>query len=159
MKHSKIFVAIAWLFACSAAFSQNPNSAKMQKQINSNTIIFIHGLFMNNQTWNEWKTFFEQEGYTCYAPAHPKHEGIPVDLRANPPKGLGSVQLQDWIANLEALIDDLPEKPILIGHSFGGLTAQKARFKGDVSARGRTADENGCFCPARCYEFLSSQAS
>ncbi|MEO1416917.1 MAG: alpha/beta hydrolase [Bacteroidota bacterium] len=134
MKHSKIFVAIAWLFACSAAFSQNPNPAKMQKQINSKTIVFIHGLFMNNQTWDNWKTFFEQEGYTCYAPAHPKHEGVPADLRANPTEGLGSVQLQDWIENLEALIDDLPEKPILIGHSFGGLTAQKLVASGRAEA-------------------------
>ena len=30
------------------------------------------------------------------------------------------VRFEDWLNNLETLIDGLPEKPILIGHSFGG---------------------------------------
>ena len=105
-----------------------------RKQINSKTVVFIHGLFMNNKTWNGWKTLFEQNGYTCYAPAHPKHEGEPAWLRANPPKGLGEVQFQDWITKLEIFIDNLPEKPILIGHSFGGLTAQKLVESGRATA-------------------------
>lgn len=104
------------------------------KNINSKTIVFIHGLFMNNKTWDGWKTFFENQGYTCYAPANPKHQGEPADLRANPPKGLENVQFQDWITNLETLIDSLPEKPILIGHSFGGLTAQKLVESGRAEA-------------------------
>lgn len=95
------------------------------KQIKSKTIVFIHGLFMNNKTWDAWKAFFESKGYTCYAPANPKHEGNPTKLRANPPEGLEDVQFEDWLVNLETLMDSLPEKPILIGHSFGGLTAQK----------------------------------
>lgn len=106
----------------------------MQKQINSKTIVFIHGLFMNNQAWDEWKLFFEKEGYTCHAPANPKHEGNPAELRANPPEGLATVRFEDWISNLERLIDALPEKPILIGHSFGGLTAQKLVESGRAEA-------------------------
>ncbi len=106
----------------------------MQKQIDSKTIVFIHGLFMNNKAWDEWKSFFESHGYTCYAPANPKHEGNPTALRANPPSGLEEVRFEDWIANLETLIDGLPEKPILIGHPFGGLTAQKLVESGRATA-------------------------
>lgn len=106
----------------------------MKKQINSKTVVFIHGLFMNNKTWYGWKTLFENQGYTCYAPAHPKHDGNPASLRANPPAGLGEVQFKDWISNLEKLIDSLPEKPILVGHSFGGLTAQKLVESGGAAA-------------------------
>ncbi|NET33143.1 MAG: alpha/beta hydrolase [Cyanothece sp. SIO1E1] len=100
----------------------------------SKTIVFIHGLFMNNHSWDGWKDYFENQGYTCYAPAHPKHEGHPAQLRTNPPEGLGDVEFEDWIRNLEALIDRLPEKPILIGHSFGGLTAQKLVESGRAEA-------------------------
>jgi len=89
---------------------------------------------MNNRTWDGWKTFFEQEGYTCYAPAHPKHGGEPWELRAHPPQGLADVQFQDWLTALERFIDELPEKPILIGHSFGGLTAQKLVEAGKAEA-------------------------
>ncbi|MEM6380859.1 MAG: alpha/beta hydrolase, partial [Bacteroidota bacterium] len=102
--------------------------------INSKTVVFIHGLFMNNQIWNDWKTLFEQEGFTCFVPANPKHQGDPAALRANPPTGLENVQFQDWINNLETLINTLPEKPILIGHSFGGLTAQKLVESGKAAA-------------------------
>ncbi len=130
----KIMIAFALLSASSAMYPQNLSQEIMQKQINSKTIVFIHGLFMNNKTWNEWKTYFEKAGYTCYAPAHPKHEGEPAALRANPPEGLGQVQFEEWISNLETFIDDLPEKPILIGHSFGGLTAQKLVESGHAAA-------------------------
>lgn len=134
MKLYNIFIAIAMLFLSSAAFPQHLTQENMQKQINSKTIVFIHGLFMNNHTWDEWKAFFESKGYTCYAPAHPKHEGEPAALRANPPQGLEEVQFQDWITNLEKLIEGLDEKPILIGHSFGGLTAQKLVEAGKAEA-------------------------
>lgn len=135
MKIYSTILAIALVLASSIAFSQNSNRKEMkQKQIKSKTVVFIHGLFMNNQTWNEWKMLFEKEGYTCYTPANPKHKGNPAELRANPPKGLEHVQFQDWITNLEKLINSLPEKPILIGHSFGGLTAQKLVESGKAEA-------------------------
>lgn len=132
---NKLLIAAALLFVNSVAFSQNLNKEEMpQKQIESKTIVFIHGLFMNNVTWDNWKSFFESKGYTCYAPAHPKHDGNPAELRANPPEDLEKVEFQDWITNLETLIDSLSEKPILIGHSFGGLTAQKLVESGRAEA-------------------------
>ena len=134
MKNKKVAIALALLFAGNMAFPQTENQNEMNKEINSKTVVFIHGLFMNNQTWNGWKTLFENQGYTCYSPANPKHQGCPAELRENPPAGLESVQFQDWINELETLIGTLPEKPILIGHSFGGLTAQKLVESGHAEA-------------------------
>ena len=88
METNKVLFATASFLIGSVAFSQNLNQEQMEKQIKSKTIVFIHGLFMNNQIWDDWKTLFEEEGYTCYAPAHPMHEGNPAALRANPPQGL-----------------------------------------------------------------------
>jgi len=134
IRHNFI-IAIAGLLVGNAAFSQTSNTAAMSpKQLRSNTIVFIHGLFMNNHSWDGWKSYFEDAGYTCYAPAHPKHEGAPATLRANPPTGLERVQFQDWLSHLETFLDELPEKPILIGHSFGGLTAQKLVASGRAEA-------------------------
>ena len=48
---------------------------------NSKTIVFIHGLFQNPKGWAEWKTYFEANGYTCYSPAYPFHEGEPAELQ------------------------------------------------------------------------------
>ncbi len=134
MKIKKIGTVVLVLLLTINLYSQNSKPQEMKKEINSKTVVFIHGLFMNNQTWESWGKLFERDGYKVYTPAHPKHAGNPKDLRATPPTGLAEVQFQDWIQNLEALIDSLPEKPILIGHSFGGLTAQKLVESGRAEA-------------------------
>ena len=98
----------------------------------SKTIVFIHGLFMNPKNWGNWKKYFEAKGYTCYTPAFPFHDGEPSELRKNPDPKLGKVTFGQVLESLTAFIDTLPEKPILIGHSMGGLAVQRliAKEKG-----------------------------
>lgn len=91
----------------------------------SKTIVFIHGLFMNPKSWQGWIKYFEAKGYTCYAPAYAYHEGEPANLRKNIDPKLGTLTFGNVIDNLSTFIDKLPEKPILIGHSMGGLAVQK----------------------------------
>ncbi len=89
------------------------------------TIVFVHGMFQNPKSWTQWKTYFEARGYTCHTPAYPFHEGEPSELRAHIPAGLGKLTFAQVIESLSTFIDSLPEKPILIGHSMGGLSVQK----------------------------------
>ena len=91
----------------------------------SKTIVFIHGLFMNPASWETWIKFFEAKGYTCYAPAYAFHEGNPKELRNKIDPKLGKLSFGEVIDSLSVFIDKLPEKPILIGHSMGGLAVQK----------------------------------
>lgn len=93
--------------------------------IATKTIVLVHGLFVNPKSWEDWKAWFEQKGYTVHTPANPSHAGDPASLRANPDAALGTVNFEDVIHNLVRFIDALPEKPILIGHSLGGLAVQK----------------------------------
>ena len=113
------------LLTASTTFSKTKTDSTMKKSINSKTIVFIHGLFLNNQSWSEWETFFKEKGYTNYAPAYPGHEGLPLELRKNAPDSLGYVTFTDVVNKMEAFIKTLPEKPIIVGHSLGGLVAQK----------------------------------
>jgi pimeloyl-ACP methyl ester carboxylesterase len=89
------------------------------------TIVFIHGLFMNPNSWKEWIKFYEAKGYKCHAPAYPYHEGNPADLRNNLNPDLGKLTFEQVTDSLSSFVDKLPEKPILIGHSMGGLIVQK----------------------------------
>ena len=91
----------------------------------SKTIVFIHGLFMNPKCWEEWKHFFAAKGYSCHVPAYPFHEGEPADVRLHPDPRLGKLTLGEVTSHLVSYIDLLPEKPLLIGHSMGGLLVQK----------------------------------
>jgi len=95
-----------------------------------NTIVFIHGMFQNPKSWDKWITYFNEKDYNCIAPAWPMHEGEPADLRQNPPAGLGDLALQTIVDKMEGIVAGLEEKPILIGHSVGGLIVQLLVNKG-----------------------------
>ena len=91
----------------------------------SKTIVFIHGLFQNPESWVEWVKHFEKKGFTCHTPAYPFHSGKPESLRSNIDPNLSKLTFGQVVKSLTEFIDTLPEKPILIGHSMGGLAVQK----------------------------------
>ncbi len=91
----------------------------------SKTIVLIHGNFVNDKTWTEWKQYYEQKGYTVYAPANPGHEGNPTELRAKVHPDLTKTGFIDVVTNISKLIDTLPEKPLIIGHSMAGMAVLK----------------------------------
>src|ERR1700729_2212634 len=97
---------------------------------NSKTIVFIHGMFMNNFLWGNWITFFQSNGFICYAPPWPFHAGIPAELRNKIPAKLASLELKTIVGDVENFIFSLSEKPILIGYLMGGLIAQILINKG-----------------------------
>lgn len=93
------------------------------------TAMFVHGMFLNPKSWAGWRSYFEQRGYECVAPAWPLHEGDPADLREHVPPGLGELSLDAVLAAMEraaAPYSDLA----LIGHSVGGLLVQRLIARG-----------------------------
>jgi pimeloyl-ACP methyl ester carboxylesterase len=100
----------------------------------SKTIVLVHGNFVNNTSWTDWKLFYEQKGYNVYTPANPGHEGNPSDLRTNVHPGLTKTGFVDVVMNIANFIDTLPERPLVIGHSMAGLATQKLVDLGKVVA-------------------------
>lgn len=100
----------------------------------SKTIILIHGNFVNDATWADWKKYYEQKGYTVYAPANPGHEGNPVELRTKVHPDLTKTGFIDIVNNISSLIDTLPEKPLVIGHSMAGMATLKLVELGKAAA-------------------------
>ena len=91
----------------------------------SKTIVLIHGNFVNNTSWTNWKKYLEQKGYVVHTPANPGHDGNPADLRVKVHPALTKTGFIDVVQNVSALIDTLPEKPLVIGHSLAGMATQK----------------------------------
>lgn len=87
-------------------------------------VVFIHGMFMNPKSWRPWVEYFSARGHRCHALAWPGHEGEPAELRASPPEILRTLTLRDVVAQHREHLATLGEKPLLIGHSAGGLIAQ-----------------------------------
>jgi pimeloyl-ACP methyl ester carboxylesterase len=108
--------------------------------MNTKTIVFIHGMYMIPLSWEKWISYFEDKGYTCFAPAWPDRDQ-PIEIlrqKCLSPE-LGKLSLKGVIQTNTEFIESLPEKPILIGHSMGGLIVQLLLQK-DLAAAGVAID-------------------
>lgn len=91
----------------------------------SRTRVFIHGMYMTPLCWEQWLNRFQAKGYTCLAPAWPGRDKPVETLRKNhPDPQLGQLTLRAVLEHLTRIIQSLDEKPVLIGHSMGGLIVQ-----------------------------------
>jgi pimeloyl-ACP methyl ester carboxylesterase len=97
-------------------------------------IVFIHGMYMNGHSWQPWARRAAARGYQSHTPSWPYHDGEPAALRARIDPGLGSLTFGAITAHLKGVIDRLPERPILVGHSIGGLLVQKLVNDGYAAA-------------------------
>jgi pimeloyl-ACP methyl ester carboxylesterase len=86
-------------------------------------VVFIHGLWLLPSSWDRWATLFEEAGYTALTPEWPDDPQTVEEANANPEvfahKTVG--QVADHYAEV---IGRLDRKPVVIGHSFGGLLTQ-----------------------------------
>jgi pimeloyl-ACP methyl ester carboxylesterase len=87
-------------------------------------VLFIHGLWLHGSSWEPWMTRFRDEGYEPQAPGWPG-DGETVESSRQRPEAIGDHGIDDVVGHFAGIIDELPELPILIGHSFGGMIAQK----------------------------------
>jgi pimeloyl-ACP methyl ester carboxylesterase len=92
-------------------------------------VVFIHGLWLHARSWQTWIEVFEAAGYAPVAPGWP---GEPADVQAarRAPDAVADVGIDDVTAHFAGIIDALPAEPILIGHSFGGMIAEKLLGEG-----------------------------
>ena len=86
-------------------------------------VVFIHGLWLLPSSWQRWAQMFEEAGFAALTPSWPDDPETVEQARANPDvfaeKTVG--QVADHVAEV---IGGLAAKPVVIGHSFGGLLAQ-----------------------------------
>lgn len=121
------------------------------------TIVLIHGLWVTPRSWENFKRRYEARGYTVLAPAWPGVAGEPAALRRNA-TSLHGIGIAEVVAHYEAIIRALPEPPIIIGHSFGGLITQLLLDRG-LGAAGVVIDSvppKGIYVlPLSTYEALT----
>jgi non-heme chloroperoxidase len=96
----------------------------------SKTIVMIHGMWGSGEIWNGYKDYFEAQGYRVITPTLRLHG---EKYKAVAPQELGVVSILDYASDLEKEIRALNEKPIIMGHSMGGLIAQILACRGLAS--------------------------
>lgn len=94
------------------------------------TIVLIHGAWLNSKSWEGFKARYEAAGHTVIAPDWPYDDRSPAELRQSPRPELAKLSQRRIVAHFEAIIRGLPEAPILIGHSLGGVIVQHLLDRG-----------------------------
>jgi non-heme chloroperoxidase len=116
--------------ATTASISERENREIEAANASGNTpVVFIHGLWLLPSSWANWADFFEQAGYAPLTPDWPDDPETVAEARANPDV-LAKKTLKQIADHTTEIIDALDKKPVLIGHSTGGLLAQMLAGRG-----------------------------
>src|SRR5919199_7024063 len=86
-------------------------------------VVFIHGLWLLPSSWANWADFFRQAGYPPLTPDWPDDPETVEEARANPDV-LANKTLKQVADHTADVIGKLEKKPVVMGHSTGGLLAQ-----------------------------------
>ena len=86
-------------------------------------VVFIHGLWLLPSSWARWAELFEAAGFVALTPGWPDDPDTVAEANAKPEVFAGKTiaQVAD---HFSAVARKLERKPVVIGHSFGGLLAQ-----------------------------------
>jgi non-heme chloroperoxidase len=95
-------------------------------------VVFVHGLWLLPNSWDRWRTMFEEAGYATLAPGWPDDPNTVEDANRHP-EVLAHKSIGQIADHVEDVIGGLTKKPAVIGHSFGGLLTQILAGRG-VSA-------------------------
>jgi non-heme chloroperoxidase len=92
-------------------------------------VVFIHGLWVLPSSWANWADFFKQAGYAPLTPDWPDDPATVGAARANP-NVLAKKTLKQIAEHTTEIINALDKKPVVMGHSTGGLLAQMLAGQG-----------------------------
>ncbi|MET9316428.1 alpha/beta hydrolase [Kribbella sp. NPDC003505] len=92
-------------------------------------VVFVHGLWLLSSSWDRWRRLFEENGYATVAPGWPDDPETVAEAREHP-EVFAHKMVQAVTDHYLDAIGRLDRKPAVVGHSFGGLIAQKIAGEG-----------------------------
>jgi non-heme chloroperoxidase len=92
-------------------------------------VVFIHGLWLLPSSWAAWAEFFGQAGYAPLTPDWPD-DPLTVEQARAEPEALAGKSLKQVADHTAEVIAALDTKPVIMGHSTGGLLAQMLAGRG-----------------------------
>src|SRR5207249_551485 len=92
-------------------------------------VVFVHGLWLLSSSWDNWRALFEEQGYTTLTPGWPDDPDT-VEEAKKDPEVFAHKRIKQVTDHYIDAIRQLRRKPAVIGHSFGGLIAQRLAGEG-----------------------------
>jgi pimeloyl-ACP methyl ester carboxylesterase len=87
-------------------------------------VVFIHGLWLHATSWGPWIDLFKEAGYEPTAPGWP-HEPRTVAAAREEADAVAGIGIDEAAQHFASIIGQLGTPPVLVGHSFGGMLAEK----------------------------------
>lgn len=105
-----------------------PTAAELEEVDRANAsgkqpVVFVHGLWLLDSSWDRWAAFFEDAGYVAVTPGWPD-DPTSIDEAREHPETFAGKSVGDIAAYQQAIIERLDRKPVIVGHSFGGVLVQ-----------------------------------
>jgi pimeloyl-ACP methyl ester carboxylesterase len=111
-------------------------------------VVFVHGLWLHADSWGAWVDLFRESGYVPTAPGWPGDSGTVAETRSRP-EHIAGHGIDDVVDHYAKIIGGLDAKPIVVGHSFGGLIVQRLLVQGGRGGGGdRSSADQGRRLPA-----------
>jgi alpha-beta hydrolase superfamily lysophospholipase len=92
-------------------------------------VVFIHGLWLHSTSWQPWAEKFRAAGYEPILPEWPGVPDTVAEAREHPETQAG-VGFDEIVEHHAQVVSSLPEPPVLLGHSFGGLVVMSLLDRG-----------------------------
>jgi pimeloyl-ACP methyl ester carboxylesterase len=86
-------------------------------------VMFVHGLWLLPSSWDRWAEVFEAAGYVALTPDWPDDPETVTEANEHPEVFAGK-SIGEVADHFAAVAAALAVKPVIIGHSFGGLLTQ-----------------------------------
>ena len=86
-------------------------------------VVFVHGLWLLPSSWERWAELFERNGFVALTPGWPDDPDT-VEQAKEHPEAFAGKTVGEVADHIEAVIRRLDRKPVVIGHSFGGLLTE-----------------------------------
>jgi len=104
--------------------------------VKPNPVIFIHGLWIHASAWQPWMDLLVEHGYAVSAPGWPGDAETVTATRDNADalNDVGIAAVVDHYATLIGAGGKHEPRPVIVGHSFGGLIAQELLAGGHAAA-------------------------
>ncbi|HEU4382426.1 MAG TPA: alpha/beta hydrolase [Anaeromyxobacteraceae bacterium] len=96
-------------------------------------VVFVHGLWLLASSWDRWRSLFEEAGYATLAPSWPDDPETVEEARRHP-EVFANKRVEQVTDHFAEVIGQLGSKPAVVGHSFGGLIAQRLAGMGLAAA-------------------------
>ena len=95
-------------------------------------VVFVHGLWLLPSSWDRWRALFEEQGYTTLAPGWPDDPETVAEANDDP-EVFAKKSIKQITDSYVEVIGQLARKPAIVGHSFGGLIAERLAGMGHAS--------------------------